>query len=137
MGNIWKGIVGGLVATVVMSALMMMKSAMGVMPQLDVIHMLATMMGVSTAIGWFVHFMIGAIWGLLFALAYRVIPGGSHVTKGIVFGVGAWLMMMVAVMPMAGAGLFGMAMGIMAPMKTLVLHIIFGSVLGMVHGKAK
>jgi len=36
------------------------------------------------------------------------------------------------VMPMAGAGLFGMAMGIMAPMMTLVLHVIFGAVLGAV-----
>jgi hypothetical protein len=136
MGNIGKGILGGLVATVVLSAIMMMKDAMGVMPQLNIIQMLATMMGVSAAIGWVMHFMIGGLWGLLFALAYRVVPGGSHVRKGIVFGIGAWLMMMVAVMPMAGAGLFGMAMGMMAPVMTLMLHIIFGAVLGLVHGKA-
>ena len=136
MGNIGKGILGGLIATVVLSAIMMMKDAMGVMPQLNIIQMLATMMGVSTTIGWVVHFMIGGVWGLLFALAYRVVPGSSQVRKGIVFGIGAWFMMMVAVMPMAGAGLFGMAMGMMAPVMTLMLHIIFGAVLGVVHGRA-
>jgi hypothetical protein len=36
------------------------------------------------------------------------------------------------VMPMAGAWLFGMAMGLMAPVMTLVLHVIFGAVLGAV-----
>ncbi len=37
----------------------------------------------------------------------------------------------------AGAGFFGMKMGIMAPMMTLVLHIIFGAVMGLVCGKNK
>jgi hypothetical protein len=36
----------------------------------------------------------------------------------------------MGVMPMVGAGLFGMNLGIMAPMMTLILHIVFGAVLG-------
>ena len=132
--NIVKGILGGIVATAVMSGLMLMKSAMGVMPQLDVIQMLSTMMGVSTAVAWMVHFGIGAMWGALFALAYRVIPGGTAVVKGMLLLTGAWLVMMIMVMPMAGAGLFGMHMGLMAPMMTLVLHLVFGVVLGLVYG---
>jgi uncharacterized membrane protein YagU involved in acid resistance len=135
MGNIGKGILGGIVGTAVMSALMLMKSAMGLMPELDVIQMLSGMMGISAGIAWVIHFMIGAIWGVLFALSYRVIPGGSSVVKGMLFGVGAWLMMMIMVMPMAGAGFFGMKMGMMAPVMTLMLHIIFGAVMGMVYGK--
>ncbi len=133
--NIGKGILGGLAGTAVMSALMLMKSAMGVMPQLDVIHMLSGMMGVSAAMAWVIHFMIGAVWGALFALSYRAIPGGGSVVKGMLFGTGAWLLMMVMVMPMAGAGFFGMNLGVMAPMMTLVLHIIFGAVMGLVYGK--
>ena len=132
--NIVKGILGGIVATAVLSGLMLMKSAMGVMPQLDVIQMLSTMMGVSTAVAWMVHFGIGAMWGALFALAYRVIPGGTAVVKGMLLLTGAWLVMMIMVMPMAGAGLFGMHMGLMAPMMTLVLHLVFGVVLGLVYG---
>jgi len=44
--------------------------------------------------------------------------------------------MMVVLMPMAGAGLFGMSMGVMAPVMTLVLHLIFGAVLGWVYGQS-
>jgi hypothetical protein len=47
--------------------------------------------------------------------------------------VAAWLGMMIIVMPMAGAGLFGMNLGIMAPVMTLVLHVVFGAVLGAVY----
>lgn len=137
MGNIGKGILGGLAGTAVMSALMLMKSAMGVMPQMDIIRMLSAMMGVSAAIAWVIHFMIGGIWGVLFALSYRAIPGGGSVVKGMLFGVGAWLLMMIMVMPMAGAGFFGMKMGIMAPVMALMMHIIFGAVMGLVYGKEK
>ena len=136
MGKISKGVLGGIVATAVMTALTLMKNAMGVMPQLDVIQMLSTMMGVSIVMAWVVHFGIGAMWGVLFALAYNVIPGGSSLVKGMLFGAGAWLLMMVMVMPMAGAGFFGMKMGLMAPMMTLVLHLVFGAVMGFVYGSS-
>ena len=62
------------------------------------------------------------------------LPGRAYWLKGVIFGVGAWLLMMIAVMPMAGAGLFGANLGMMAPVMTLVLHIIFGAVLGGVYG---
>ncbi len=134
MSNIKAGLVAGFSATVVLSAMMVGKSMMGVMPELDVIHMLGAMMGVSALFGWIVHFMIGTLaWGGGFAVLYQAIPGSGAVQKGILFGVAAWAGMMVMVMPMAGAGLFGMAFGIMAPMMTLVLHIVFGAVLGAVY----
>jgi len=105
-----------------------------VMPGLDVIHMLAGMMGMPTTAGWAVHVMIGTIaWGGGFAILYDHIPGSSAIVKGIVFGIGAWLGMMIVIMPMAGAGFFGMTLGVMAPMMTLVLHIIFGAVLGLAY----
>tara|TARA_R110001583_G_scaffold16561_11_gene67824 strand:+ start:7584 stop:8030 length:447 start_codon:yes stop_codon:yes gene_type:complete len=131
MKNILAGLLAGLVATVVLSAMMIAKGMMGVMPELNVAAMIGNMIGTSVAVGWIVHFMIGTIaWGVGFVVLYRMIPGSSAVVKGVVFGVAAWLGMMIVVMPMAGAGLFGMNLGIMAPIMTLVLHIIFGAVLG-------
>ena len=53
----------------------------------------------------------------------------------MILGFIGWLIMMVMMMPMAGAGMFGMKMGVMAPMMTLVLHLIFGAVLGWTYGK--
>lgn len=133
-----RSMIAGFVATAVLSALMIMKGMMGVMPQLDVISMLGKMahdmMGMGgTGLAWFIHFMIGTVlWGVLFALLYGKLPGGSAVAKGMSFGVLAWLLMMVLPMPMAGAGLFGMKIGMMAPVMTLVLHLIFGAVMGFV-----
>jgi len=43
--------------------------------------------------------------------------------------------MMIMVMPIAGAGLFGIHLGMGAPIATLVLHWVFGAVLGAVYGK--
>ncbi len=135
MGNISRGVIAGIAGTAALSVLMVMKNLMGVMPQLDVIGMLGGMMQVPPAVAWVIHFMIGAIWGLLFAVLYRHIPGGSAIVKGMVLLTGAWLLMMVMVMPMAGAGLFGMKLGMMAPLMTWVLHLVFGVVMGLVYGR--
>jgi hypothetical protein len=134
--NVSKGMVAGFVATIVLSALMVMKQTMGVMPQLNPVQMLTDMMGASTPlVGWAAHFMIGTLaWGGLFSLLDLRLPGQSYWIRGLVFGFGAWLLMMIVVMPMAGAGLFGMQLGMMAPVMTLVLHLIFGAALGGVYG---
>ena len=139
MKSIPKGLMAGLAATIVLSALMVMKSMMGLMPQLDIAKMIAGMMGSpdSPMIGWIVHFMIGiVVYGVAIAVLGEHLPGDSAVAHGIGLGVIGWLIMMVVMMPMAGAGIFGMAMGIMAPVMTLILHLIFGAVLGWVYGRS-
>jgi hypothetical protein len=134
--NWFKGVLAGLAATAVLSALMAMKQGMGLMPALDPVGMLTSMAGASTpAIGWVMHVMIGVVlWGTLFAWLAPFLPGGAYWLKGVAFGVGAWIVMMIAVMPMAGASLFGLALGVMAPMATLALHLVYGAVLGGVYG---
>ena len=134
MPKIIDGFIAGFAATVVLSVLMLLEGMMGLMPELDVIAMLSAMMKGPAAMGWIGHFMVGTVvWGGSFAILKEYIPGGSMIGKGIVFGVIAWLLMMIMIMPMAGAGLFGMNMGMMAPVMTLVLHVIFGAVLGIVY----
>lgn len=138
MSNIWKGLLAGLAATLVLSALMVMKTMMGVMLELDLPRMIAGMMGSADTpmLGWAVHLMIGIVgYGLGMAFLNERLPGTSPTVHGVIIGIVGWLLMMVMVMPMAGAGLFGMNMGLMAPMMTLVLHLIFGAVLGWVYGK--
>ncbi|MBX9708069.1 MAG: DUF1440 domain-containing protein [Caulobacteraceae bacterium] len=136
MNNIVRGMIAGFAATVVLSVLMVMKGMMGVMPELNIARMLGGMMGQGPAAGWVVHFMIGSVvWGTLFAVLYPAIPGGSAWIKGALFGIAAWLLMMVMIMPMAGQGLFGMRLGPMAPMMTAVLHVAFGVILGIVYAK--
>ncbi|NOX40054.1 MAG: hypothetical protein GXP05_05945 [Alphaproteobacteria bacterium] len=110
-----------------------LKGMMGIVPEMDIINMLSDMMGTSAAMGWVAHFVIGTVvWGGIFALANGVIPGGSQTGKGVVLGIVAWLMMMVVVMPMAGGGFFGSNFGMIGFAMPLVLHLIFGAVLGFV-----
>ena len=132
MTTITRGMLAGFIATVVLSILMMMKAMMGMMPQLDIITMLSVMFGThSPDIGWLVHFMIGTIvWGGLFAVLQDRLPGTTATLRGVVFGIAAWFLMMVVVMPMAGAGFFGLHFGIAAPLMTLMLHMVYGATLG-------
>lgn len=133
--NIKTGLISGFVATVVLSILMVAKAKMGVMPELNAIKMLAGMMNAPLIMGWVAHFMIGTVvWGVLFTLLVDKLPGGA-LSSAIVFAIGAWLMMMIGPMPMAGAGLFGLKLGIMAPVATLMLHVIWGIVLGLTYSK--
>lgn len=132
-----KGLLAGLAATIVLSGIMMMKQAMGLMPNLDPIAMITHMSGSSMQMmGWAGHFFIGTVlWGSLYALVNDKLPG-PHWARGAIFATGAWLVMMIMLMPMAGAGLFGLGLGMMAPIATLMLHWVYGAVLGAVYGVA-
>ncbi|EML5470854.1 hypothetical protein RSM50_003503 [Pseudomonas aeruginosa] len=142
MNRYVRSMTAGFVATVALSLLMLMKGAMGLMPALNPITMLTDMahaqmgMPASPMVGWVAHFMIGTVvWGILFALLFDKLPGRSALVKGMSFSVLAWLMMMIVPMPMAGAGLFGLALGMMAPVMTLMMHLIWGAVLGYTYDR--
>ena len=138
MKRIGTGLLAGLIATIVLSALMVAKAVMGIMPALDLPRMLAGMAGSPNdpSIGWVIHFVIGVVlYGVAMALlGARVRTTGSAGGRGVLLGIAGWLIMMVALMPMAGAGMFGMRLGAMAPVMTLMLHLIFGAVLGWSFG---
>ena len=134
MNKIASSVIAGLVATIVLSAMMIVKGKMGVMPELNIISMLAGMMGASAIIGWLMHFMVGVGYGIAFSQINAFLPG-NFIMKGIIIGIVGWLVMMVMLMPMMGAGMFAMKMGMMAPIMTLMLHVIFGAVLGLVYRK--
>ena len=137
MGHLKNGFIAGFAATLALSAIMVMKTSMGLMPDLNPIQMLEQMMHsrlglpATPIMGWIMHFAIGTVlWGGIFSMIISFIPGKSFVAKGIIFATGAWLLMMLIPMPMSGAGLFGINIGPMAPVMTLVLHWIWGIVLG-------
>ena len=73
------------------------------------------------------------MWGVLYALLNPFLPGQDWF-RGATFATGAWLLMMIVMMPMAGTGLFGLHLGTMAPIAALVLHWIYGAVLGGIYG---
>lgn len=131
MNTLIKSIIASFVATLVLSIVMIIKTMMGLMPELNVIGMLSSMMNGSSAVGWMAHFVIGTVvWGGAFALLSGYLPKVS-VFSGVAFGVAAWLLMMLFIMPMAGAGLFGLKLGMVAPVMTLMLHALYGAVLAL------
>src|SRR6266436_7672374 len=135
MGNALKGMIAGFVATLILSGLMLLNSTMGLMPQINIVRMLANLGTLSTTAAWMDHFIVGVvIWGLLFAVYDGVATRPAHWLKGIIFGVFTWLMMMVTFMPLAGAGFFGAKVDISTHIGLLVLNLVFGAVLGVTYG---
>lgn len=131
-----KGVAAGFVATLVLSLVMVAARALGMVPQLDLIQLISAAAGVpgATGTGWVLHFLIGTLaWGVLFVYLRPLMPGDSRVVQGLSFSVLAWVLMMIAFMPAAGAGLFGQSIGgLLIPVVTFVMHLIYGAVLGVV-----
>lgn len=138
MQNLSRAMMAGLAATIVLSALMLMKGALGIMPELNLPRMMANAMGSPDAplLGWTAHVMIGVvIYGGAMAALATGFPGDGYIGRGLLLGVVGWITMMVLLMPMMDAGLFGMQLGILAPVMTLMLHLVFGGVLGWFYGR--
>lgn len=98
------GLIAGFAETVILSALMLMKRATGLMPQVDVTGMLAGMLRAGAAVAWLVHFLVGtAGYGIAIALLSPEIASDA-IAVGLTPGAGGWLIMMIVFMSMAGNG---------------------------------
>ena len=123
MDKIGKGIVAGFLATFVLSVL------------LDPMAMVARTAGVlSPTLGWTLHFLIGSvIWGAGFALVHDLLRGPSWL-RGIAFGIVSWIVLVAAILPLTRGGLFGVEIGLAASIAMLLVHMIYGTVLGGIYG---
>lgn len=135
-----RGLLAGFVATIVLSACMLAKMFLGIPPPMNVVHLLASLghhifgTPATPLLGWGAHFAIGTVlWGLLFTALYRFLPG-SPMLRGVLFATAAWLLMMVILMPLAGKGLFAASAGPGIAIATLILHWIYGAILGATLG---
>lgn len=133
--SIGRGLLAGLAATIALSLVLLLKQALGVMPQLNLVLELARALGHDTAgAGWAANFVVGVLcWGSLFPFVERRMFF-AHWINGLLFSSVVWLGVMLVVMPAAGAGLFGLQLGIVTPTLTLFLHWIYGAALGEVYG---
>lgn len=129
--DLGKAALGGLAGTVMMTGLMLMAPRMG-MPPMNIGAMLGSVMGGNVALGWAAHFMIGVVLALGYAAFFASrLPGPSAVRGGI-YSLLPWLMAQVVVMPMMGMGLFSGSM--IAAGGSLMGHLVYGLVLGLVYG---
>ena len=133
--NIGRAVLGGLAGTIVLSMLMYVGAPMIGIPKMDIAAMLGSMLGGWT-VGMVMHFVNGVI---LFPLIYAFVLfsklRGTPVTKGILWGITLWLVAGLMVMPMMGAGILGTANGgMMAAAASLMGHIVYGALLGVIAG---
>lgn len=139
MNEIYKGVASGFVATVVLSMAMYVAAGLGPDP-----HVIGALTMISHRaigsprwiwIGWAYHFVIGTLlWGALFGVvAWLVRPSRAWTTwaTAVGFGLAAWVLMMVVVLPLAGAGFFAARAGVDLLYKTLILHVLWATVLGL------
>src|SRR5215468_818127 len=135
MSNSMKGMVAGLVATLVLSGLLLLKSTMDLVPELNIIRLLTNLGSITAVQAWMDHFIVGVVvWGLLFGAYDSLASRPAHWLKGIIFGLLTWLVMMLVFMPLAKVGFFGSRIGPMAVVVTLVYHLVYGVVLGTTYG---
>jgi hypothetical protein len=133
--NVGRTIVGGLAGTLAITVLMYKGAPMMGLPEMDIAAMLGKMLGGWTP-GMIAHIMNGVlIFPLLYTyLLFAKLPG-APVVKGITWGVILWAMAQVIVMPMMGAGVFGLKMaGMMSAVASLMGHIVYGAFLGWIAG---
>ena len=87
--NFVAAIVAGLVGTAAMTILMMLAPMMG-MPKMDIVGMLGSMFttnqGTAKLIGLVIHFMMGIIFAIIYALLWSFGVGASTWLWGLVFG---------------------------------------------------
>jgi hypothetical protein len=80
--------------------------------------------------------------GLLFALVYArfgdPLLSGSSLSKGVRFSLLPWLLSLVVFFPLMGVGLLGLGIGAgpLPILGNLVLHLVYGAVLGVTYAEA-
>jgi uncharacterized membrane protein YagU involved in acid resistance len=129
--NWTRAVVGGLVATAVMTVLMFMALAMG-LPPMNIGAMLGSVMGGSLVLGWMAHFGIGTVLAIIYAALFAIRLPGRAFLRGALYGLLPWLAAQLVVMPTMGAGFFGGSFG--AAFGSLMGHLVYGAVLGSVYG---
>ncbi len=135
MSRVQKGLVAGAAATVVVSAL----EAVNVLVlqwfapfPLIVSNILG--LGRNMGAGWAIHVAMGVlVLGPLFGILCPRLPTSEPETKGIVFAVGAFVLMLIAFIVIGDAGVFGRSFGTIGWM--LITNAVFGIVLGNVYGR--
>lgn len=86
-----------------------------------------------------VFFLGGMVWALLYAFLFDRSLTGSPWQRGAKFALVPWLFSLLIFMPLVGGGLLGLALGAgpLPLVGNLILHGIYGAVLGAVWGSAE
>jgi hypothetical protein len=103
---------------------------------IDLVGMLARLLGVSWAVGLLVQLLAGTV--LLPVLYLRVVNPmlvGSPAARGLTWGLMLWILSQTIVLPMLGAGFFGAhSGGVLAAVDSLIAYAAYGQLFGVLWG---
>jgi hypothetical protein len=143
MSRVQKGVIAGLAATIAVSLLEAANLYFGPWAA-SFPRLLSVMLQTPdlVAVGWVAHFLVGTvILGAAFGVLCPRLPTDTPESKGILFAVGAFIVMGLTVAPMVGAlggrpvGIFFMQAGFGTLAWMIATHAIYGIVLGGVYGR--
>jgi len=124
--GIVSGLIGGLIGGVVLAIInMMMQDKMKVTAP----GILAKKMFGDENKKPLLMLMVLGIWGLIFGILVAVGTVPETLTGALTIAAVAWLVLNIMMLPMAGAGVFGLKASKMIPVQSLVMHAIYGVVL--------
>jgi uncharacterized membrane protein YagU involved in acid resistance len=130
-GTPGKLILGGVAGTAAITMMLMFIAPMiGV--HMDIAASLSGMVHTPWMVGMVVYLMMGTfIFSLVYGILLRRYLPGSVLVRGLIWGFILWIVMEVAVMPMLGAGVFGInGPGMMGAVAALMAHLVYGGLLG-------
>jgi Family of unknown function (DUF6789) len=86
-----------------------------------------------------VFFIGGLLWALLYALIFEPRLHGRAWRRGVEFALLPWFVSLVVFMPLVGGGILGLSLGAgpLPIIGNLILHALYGAVLGVVWGSAE
>lgn len=143
MSRVQKGMIAGLAATVAVSVLEAANLYFGPWTA-SFPRLLSVMLQTPDlmVVGWIAHFLVGTLLlGPLFGVLCPRLPTDTPESKGILFAVGAFLVMGLTVAPLVGVlggrpvGIFFMQAGFGTLAWMIATHAVYGIVLGSVYGR--
>ena len=134
--RISRALIAGAIATIAMTGMAYFVAPMMLGHPMDIAQMLARFLEVNWTTGMLMHLTNGIV---VFPLIYLILANrlllGAPWLKGLLLGLGLWLVLEAVMLPMIGAGFFNTnGGGLKAVMAALVAHLVYGATLGSVIG---
>jgi len=143
MSRVQKGLIAGLAATIAVSILEVANLVFGPWA-VSFPRLLSVMLQMpdTMAVGWIAHFLVGTlVLGPLFGVICPKLPTDTPETKGILFAVGAFVLMGLTVAPLAGVvgerpvGVFFILAGFGTFARRPATHAVYATLLGTVYAR--
>ena len=127
------GLMAGLVAALVYGLVQLVNTALGWVPQFNPPEVAARLLNsdANPVLGWLLHFAVyGLVLGLLFGVVGPKLSRIGYAMRGILFALITWAVVSFVILPVGGAGLFGLRFGYDAVPLILIVHLLYGATLG-------